>query len=242
MQDSAEAKTNNGEEMEAESGLDQKYLTFWTDSELFGIPISDVVQIISIQEITPLPDFPDYAKGVINLRGNIIPVIDIRIRFGKPEIAYNESTCIIVTRIEDTYMGFIVDSVDEVTDIEDDNITDAPKVSQDVTNKYLTGIGRLGDRVVLLLDVGKILSEKEYRQVRETADQPKSSENGTNASKPETAPAAPKTESDAVPTAPAGKKNGGAQPDKNAKQSEAPGNVTPISAGQTGKEKPSAKK
>lgn len=169
MQNSIEEK--NGDEVENESGLEQKYLTFWTDEELFGIPISDVVQIISIQEITPLPDFPDYAKGVINLRGSIIPVIDIRLRFGKPEIAYNESTCIIVTRIEEEYMGFIVDSVNEVADIEDDNITPAPKVSKDVTNKYLTGIGQIGERVVLLLDVGKILTEKEYRQVHETTAQ-----------------------------------------------------------------------
>ena len=166
MQNSVEEKISVVEEND--SGLNQKYLTFWTDNELFGIPITDVVQIISIQEITSLPDFPEYVKGIINLRGNIIPAIDIRIRFGKPEIGYNENTCIIVTRIEDTYMGFIVDSVDEVTDIEDDDITPAPKVSQNVTNKYLTGIGQIGEKVVLLLDVSKILTENEYKSVRET--------------------------------------------------------------------------
>lgn len=152
------------------AALEKKYLTFWTDNELFGVPIADVVQIISMQGITPLPDFPAYAKGVINLRGIIIPVIDVRIRFGKPEIAYNDSTCIIVTNIDDTYMGFIVDSVDEVTDIDDDNISLPPKVSRDVTNKYLTGIGQVEDKVVLLLDTGKILSEDEYEAVRETLD------------------------------------------------------------------------
>jgi purine-binding chemotaxis protein CheW len=169
VQNSVEEKISD--ETESENGIDQKYLTFWTDGELFGIPISDVVQIISIQEITPLPDFPEYAKGVINLRGNIIPAIDIRLRFGKPEVEYNENTCIIVTRIEDAYMGFIVDSVDEVTDIEDDDITPAPKVSKDVTNKYLMGIGQIGERVVLLLDVGKVLTENEYKRVRETTAQ-----------------------------------------------------------------------
>lgn len=148
-----------------------KYLTFWTDGELFGVPISDVVQIISMQGITPLPDFPDYAKGVINLRGNIIPVIDIRVRFGKPEAEYNENTCIIVTSIEDSYMGFIVDAVDEVTDLDEDNVSPAPKVSKDITNRYLTGIGQIGDKVVLLLDVTKILSENEFTEVHETAAQ-----------------------------------------------------------------------
>ena len=157
-------------EGEDEQGTEkEKFLTFWTDGELFGIPIADVVQIISMQGITPLPDFPDYAKGVINLRGNIIPVIDIRIRFGKPEVEYNDNTCIIVTNLEDAYMGFIVDSVDEVTDIDEDSISPAPKVSKDITNHYLTGIGQIGDSVVLLLDCAKILSENELFEVRETA-------------------------------------------------------------------------
>lgn len=169
---------NNLAEDEVAQGNEQaapltKYLTFWTDGELFGVPISDVVQIISMQGITPLPDFPDYAKGVINLRGNIIPVIDIRVRFGKPEAEYNENTCIIVTSIEDSYMGFIVDAVDEVTDLDEDNISPSPKVSKDVTNRYLTGIGQMEDKVILLLDVTKILSENELTEVHETAAQNK---------------------------------------------------------------------
>ncbi|WP_411676509.1 chemotaxis protein CheW [Caproicibacter sp.] len=156
-----------------QTASENKYLTFWTDDELFGVPISDVVQIISMQGITPLPDFPDYAKGVINLRGNIIPVIDIRVRFGKPEAEYNENTCIIVTSIEDSFMGFIVDAVDEVTDIDEDNISPAPKVSRDITNRYLTGIGQIGEKVVLLLDAAKILSENELSEIHDTSGQVK---------------------------------------------------------------------
>ncbi|MVB09764.1 CheW-like domain protein [Caprobacter fermentans] len=156
-----------------QSASENKYLTFWTDGELFGVPISDVVQIISMQGITPLPDFPAYAKGVINLRGNIIPVIDIRVRFGKPEAEYNENTCIIVTSIEDSFMGFIVDAVDEVTDLDEDNISPAPKVSKDITNRYLTGIGQIGEKVVLLLDAAKILSENELSEIHETSGQAK---------------------------------------------------------------------
>ncbi len=156
------------EAMESETE-EQKYLTFWTDGELFGIPISDVVQIISMQEITPLPDFPDYAKGVINLRGIIIPVIDMRIRLRKAEAGYTDNTCIVVTSIQDTYIGFIVDTVDEVVDIDDENISAAPKVSKEVTNRYLTGIGQVNEKVVLLLDLSRILNENEFRQVAETA-------------------------------------------------------------------------
>ena len=153
-----------------EAGND-KYLTFWTDGELFGIPISDVVQIISMQKIIPLPDFPAYAKGVINLRGNIIPVIDMRLRLKKPEAAYNENTCIIVTSIAEAYIGFIVDTVDEVADIGEEDISPAPKVSRETTNKYLMGIGQIGKKVVLLLDVSKILSESEIEQVAQTAQE-----------------------------------------------------------------------
>ena len=147
-----------------------KYLTFWTDRQLFGVPISDVVQIIGIQEITPIPEFPNYAKGVIDLRGDIIPVIDVRIRFGKEEAEYDERTCIIVTSIEDSHMGFIVDAVDEVTDIDDDAISPPPRVSHDCTNAYLIGISKVEDRVVLLLDTGKILTENEFEQVSQQAN------------------------------------------------------------------------
>ena len=159
------------EEQELSGGNEEeeKYLTFWTDKELFGIPISDVVQIISMQQITPLPDFPEYAKGIINLRGNIIPVIDMRIRLKKPEAEYNDSTCIIVTTIQDTYIGFIVDTVDEVVDIGGDSISPTPKVSREVTNRYLTGIGQVGEKVVLLLDLSKILSKDEFMEVAQTA-------------------------------------------------------------------------
>ena len=165
----------SSEDKPEERSAEEKFLTFLTDGELFGIPISDVVQIIGMQEITPLPDFPDYAKGVINLRGNIIPVVDMRIRLKKPEAPYDESTCIIVTSIGDSYMGFIVDSVDEVANISADDISPAPVVSDRVSNRYLTGIGQIGKKVVLLLDLSKILSQSEFQQVTETAEQAASS-------------------------------------------------------------------
>lgn len=145
-----------------------KYLTFWTDNQLFGIPICDVVQIIGNQEITSIPDSPRYAKGVINLRGNIIPVIDVRLRFGKEEAEYDDKTCIIVSKIEENYIGFIVDSVDEVTTIDDSEISPPPKMSKDRTNAYLTGIGKIENKVVMLLDASKILNQDEFELVSNT--------------------------------------------------------------------------
>lgn len=194
---------NDNEEEEKNDELEKEYLTFWTDNELFGIPISNVVQIISMQGITSLPDFPAYAKGVINLRGIIIPVIDVRIRFGKPEAEYNDSTCIIVTSIDENYMGFIVDSVDEVTDIDTDNITPPPKVSKDITNRYLTGIGQVGDKVVLLIDPAKILTENEFEEVSQTVDDAKAG----IAEKPDSKDSPKPGESkENTPAAPEGKK------------------------------------
>lgn len=138
-----------------------KYLTFLTDMQLFAIPIADVEQIISITEITPVPDFPNYAKGIIHMRGSIIPIIDIRIRFNKPEAEYTDRTCIIVTAIGDRRIGFIVEGVDEVADIDSDEISSPPQVSSENSDSYLTGIAKHQDKLVLLLAIDKIISEKQ---------------------------------------------------------------------------------
>lgn len=142
-----------------------KYLTFWTDNQLFGIPIADVEQIVGVQKITPIPEFPKYAKGIINLRGNIIPLIDMRLRLHKQGIPYNERTCIIVTDIQQNLIGLIVDAVDEVGKIADENISNPPKMATDVTNDYLTGIARTENKVVLLLDPEKILKNDEISEM-----------------------------------------------------------------------------
>jgi len=141
--------------------MDGKYLTFWTEGQLFGVSIADVVQIVGIQKITSIPGFPNYVKGVINLRGSIIPVIDVRLRLNKQEASYNEHTCIIVTSIQENSFGFIVDSVDEVTKIGDENISITPKVSAGEVDSYLNGIAKLENKVVLLLNIEKFLNYKE---------------------------------------------------------------------------------
>lgn len=141
------------------SELEGKYLTFWTDEQLYGIPIADVVQIVQFQEITSIPESLDYMKGIINLRGSIIPVVDVRIRFGKEPITYTERTCIIVTSLRDLLIGFIVDGVNEVTDIDPANISEPPSVSRAAQNVFLTGIGKTPKGVTLLLDINKLLNE-----------------------------------------------------------------------------------
>ncbi|MEG1777853.1 MAG: chemotaxis protein CheW [Angelakisella sp.] len=142
------------------SEMDGKYLTFWTDGQLFGVPIAHVVQIVGMQTITEVPEFPHYAKGIINLRGAIIPLIDARLRLGKQEVPYNERTCIIVTSINENFVGFIVDEVDAVIMIDDELISQPPQMSGG-TESYITGIGKLADKVVLLMDTRKIVGAED---------------------------------------------------------------------------------
>lgn len=141
------------------SETDGKYLTFWTDKQLFGVSIAHVIQIVAMQEVTKIPEYPYYAKGIINLRGNIIPVIDVRLRFNKEEAPYSERTCIIVTNINNKSIGFIVDAVDSVTYIANENISPPPRMASDISGTYLTGLAKVENRVVLLLDTSKILKE-----------------------------------------------------------------------------------
>lgn len=147
--------------IEEEDTLSNKYLTCFIKNQIYGIPISEVVQITGMQEIRDVPEFPNYAKGVIDLRGSIVPIIDLRSRLKKGEIEYNERTCIIVTNIDELYIGFIVDSVDEVTNIYEENISSPPQMGSDYVNTYIIGIAKLKKDIVLLIDLKKILNEKE---------------------------------------------------------------------------------
>lgn len=149
------------------SEMDGRFLTFWTDGQLFGLPIEDVVQIVGIQKITEVPEFPFYAKGIINLRGSIIPLIDVRLRLGKKEAAHNERTCIIVTNINERFVGFIVDEVDAVIVIDDSLIAEAPKLTGN-TESYITGIGKLDGKVVLLMNIHKIVADEQLEQLTST--------------------------------------------------------------------------
>lgn len=143
--------------------LRDKYLTFWADQQLFGVPIADVMQIVGMQEITQVPEYPYYAKGIINLRGEVIPVLDMRLRLGMSEVDYHDRTNIIVINHNDSLSGIIVDGVDEVTTIPADRIAPPPSVSNDSTNQYLKGIARYqnlndtAEKTVLLLDMRHFL-------------------------------------------------------------------------------------
>lgn len=137
-----------------------KYMTFKSGNEYFGLKIQYVNEIIQIQAITPVPETENYIKGLINLRGKIIPVIDMRLRFGQEAFEYNDRTCIIVLQVNDTMVGLVVEKIADVVEIGESDILPPPTISRnDQTNrKYIYGIGKVGDEVKLLLDPDKLLS------------------------------------------------------------------------------------
>ena len=151
--------------VENESDLEGKFLTFFIEKQLFAIPIIDVVQIVSLQAINEIPDSVHYMKGVINLRGSIIPVIDIRLRLGKSEKAYDERTCIIVVLINQKEVGFIVDEVDAVVSITEENISYPPQITD--SKNYISGIAKLEHKVVLIMDASILLSSEGITLIQE---------------------------------------------------------------------------
>lgn len=135
-----------------------KFLTFSLGNEFFGLEISYVTEIVGIQPISEIPELPDYVKGIINLRGKIVPVMDVRLRFKKPFREYNDRTCVIVIEINDVSVGLIVDSVSEVLTIPENSIV-APPDLKAVQNKYIKGIGKVEGDIKLLLDCERLLKE-----------------------------------------------------------------------------------
>ncbi|ABN52044.1 MAG TPA: chemotaxis protein CheW [Hungateiclostridium thermocellum] len=138
-----------------------KYLTFIIGKEVYGIEIKYVTEIIGMQQITEVPELPEYIKGIINLRGKIIPVLDVRLRFKKEPMEYNDRTCIIVVDIKDVSVGLIVDSVAEVVSIPEENIVPPPEANTGFNNRYIKQIGKVGDEVKLLLDCNKLLNDED---------------------------------------------------------------------------------
>ena len=143
-----------------------KYLFFNLGDELYGINIMNITEIIEMERITEVPDMPDYVKGVINLRGKVIPVMDLRLRFSMPERDYDDRTCIIVAAIETASLGLIVDTVAEVHALAVADIEETPSFSGSVKDHYVEGIGKVEDRVTVLIDARKILQGEDLQAVK----------------------------------------------------------------------------
>ncbi|WKY47874.1 chemotaxis protein CheW [Eubacteriaceae bacterium ES3] len=140
---------------ELEEWDEQKFLTFPLGQEVYALSVDVVTEIIGVQEITEVPELPEYVRGIINLRGQIIPVIDLRLKFNKSPVEYDEKTCIIVMEEADIALGLIVDAVAEVVDIPDSLIVDYPETEDN--NQFISGIGNVGNQVKLIVDSQKLI-------------------------------------------------------------------------------------
>jgi purine-binding chemotaxis protein CheW len=152
-----------------------KYLTFLLANEGYGIDIQKVKEINEMMPITPIPESPEYMKGIVNLRGKIIPIIDLRKRFGFPRAGDGEKGCIIVVEIQSGNSkhstGLIVDGVSEVCEIKAEQIEENVVLGSRVRSDYIRGIAKLGDQVKILLNIDKVLTSEEVASIQESAKQ-----------------------------------------------------------------------
>ncbi|HHY23825.1 MAG TPA: purine-binding chemotaxis protein CheW [Clostridiaceae bacterium] len=151
--------------LEVEDTQKGKFLTFLLGKEVYAIEIKFVIEIIGIQPITELPQLPEYVKGIINLRGKIIPVIDVRLKFKKKPMEYNDRTCIIVVEMRDIFVGLIVDNVSEVLTIADEDIAPPPNINKEIENKYIKAIGKVENEVKLILDCEKLMDNNDVESI-----------------------------------------------------------------------------
>jgi purine-binding chemotaxis protein CheW len=145
---------------QCQTDLGGKYLTFRLGKEEFGVQILKVRELIGMMEITQVPQVRGYVQGVINLRGKVIPVVDLRAKFGLPRADYNQQTCIIVVDVG-IMMGLIVDTVEEVHDIPSDRIEPAPVVGDGVETSFILGMGKVGNEVKILLSIDQVLTSED---------------------------------------------------------------------------------
>ncbi len=162
------------EELLEEDASKGKFMTFQTGREFFGISISYVSEIIQMQPITAIPEAEDYIKGLINLRGKIIPVIDVRVRFKMEPVEYTDRTCIIVIDVKSTVIGLIVEKIAEVDDIMDEDVVPPPTLGghrDSEKSKYVYGLARTGDTMKLLLDPEKLIKQEDLDILEEVQEE-----------------------------------------------------------------------
>ncbi len=150
-----------------------KYLTFSLADEEYGISILKIKEIIGMMPITTVPQTPEFVKGVINLRGKVIPVIDLRLRFGMDAIDYTERTCIIVVEIggsaETIQIGTVVDAVSEVLNVSGEDIEETPTFGAKLNTDYILGMAKMEGGVKILLDIDRVLSDEEVAVLEKAA-------------------------------------------------------------------------
>jgi purine-binding chemotaxis protein CheW len=147
----------------------RQYLTFALGHEEYGVEILKIQEIKGYSAVTPLPNAPRYVKGVLNLRGTIVPIVDLRQKFGMPEEAYTQFTVIVVVQVQGKVIGFVVDAVSDVLTVGADAIQPTPDLHGQLDTSLLTGLAQTGEKLVILLDIDKVLTAAEAVQTAEAA-------------------------------------------------------------------------
>ena len=149
-----------------------QYLTFKLDDEVFALGIDKVREVLDYTSVTKVPQTPEFMRGVINLRGGVVPVIDMRLKFGLPRTEQTVNTCIIIVEVEVegeiTILGALADSVQEVLDLEPQQIEPAPKIGTKLRTEFIRGMGRRDERFIIILDIDKVFSGDELLAVRDS--------------------------------------------------------------------------
>lgn len=140
-------------------------VTFRLDEEIYGINVMLVQEVLRVTDIAPVPGAPDYVIGIINLRGNVVTVIDTRMRFGLPPRDFDDTTRIVIIETENQTVGIVVDSVSEVVDIYSNEIETAPNVGNDETARYIEGVVSRGEELLILVDLNKLLTDDEWAEM-----------------------------------------------------------------------------
>lgn len=138
-----------------------RFLTFFIDNECYGLNIAHVKEIIASMNITNVPKTPDYIKGVINLRGTVIPIVDVRLKFGMAEREYDINTAIVINEIDNVSIGFVVDRVEDVLSIKHSALTEAPKFGSSVDTSFIENVAQIDKNVVMILNLKKIFEQDE---------------------------------------------------------------------------------
>ena len=153
----------------------KQYLTFQLGEEVFAVDVSHVREILEFTTVTKVPGTPGYMRGVINLRGSVVPVLDMRLKFGLSQTEKTVDTCIIVVEVffedESTIIGALVDSVQEVLELEPDQIEPAPRIGTQLKTEFIKGMGKRDDRFIILLDIDKIFSSEELIMAQEVEEE-----------------------------------------------------------------------
>jgi purine-binding chemotaxis protein CheW len=139
----------------------KQYVTFYLNDEVYAVDVLNVQEIIELTSYTNVPHLPDFIKGVINLRGTIVPVVDLKLKFGMVSGDYKKHSCIMITEFSGGVMGLIVDAVSDVVTIPEETIADTPSFGSKVRTEFIKGMGKVDDRLVIILDVEKVLSTSE---------------------------------------------------------------------------------